>query len=756
MDESQNGFVHLAIIFILLLGVMTFGIYKSGLHNNFLTKTNPETNYETGIDYLLKKKDYLAAANFHNYLTTVKDKKLDNKKKFIIGATFAETGRYYQAIQLLENTSTDESDRIFYKADYYNLLAESYLNRNKYDLAIENADKALAIQNAGSAAIRRAHRIKYIAFDNKGEVNKAKEEAKALGDLSSEDLDIFELEFYASKALDDAYEEGVLEQVTNKSYDAISQNQKLSPTTKAVIFTSWAVNYRKNGDFNKAEFYAKKAIEADHDYFPGLYEMGSIYSSQGKFHSALEYDQKAAKIDPNHPLVLTATGWDYYNLAVTQSDGNGGILEVMKLAEENYLKALKVDPEFAITHNNLGLVYFERNQCDKALERFNSSIKYDPTYPKPVNNLGAVYYEFQDYDKAIEYFEKSLKIKPGYSRAYLNIGRAYLYKGDFQKSLSALKKTLELDPYDTDAYFHIAENYSAQGQYRAAVEALNKAIAITPDYPRLYFALRDAYKEAGDDKKSQESYEKAMSFFLMADTVGSAEAGETYTSSEYIYHFNRGVEYKENGEIEQAIEAYKKAIELQPGYTDSYFNLSRIYESKYGKDKAIELLKTGLKAAPESLDLYDELGYIYLNSNDLDNASKIFQEAINKVQGNCDKPNVARIFEGLGLAYYDMKKYDLALDNFNKALGQDPRSYTIYTNLGEVYRTKGLLEEAIEYQKKALQLNPDDALAHNNLGYTLALQARIPEAITEFKKALKLDPNLKIAKENLIIYQGKQ
>lgn len=744
------------ILIALAIGLLMFGIYKSRLYKQLLYETNPDTYYEIGVSYLLKEKYYLAGANFHKYLAGVKDiKTIDNKKRFIIGATFAETGRYYQAIQLLENTLPDESDRIFYKADYYNLLAESYLNKSKYDLVLENTDKALAIQNAGSAAIRRAHRIKYLAFDNKGETGKAKEEAKALGNLSSEDLDIFELEFYASKVLDDAYEEGILEQITNKSYDAISQSQKLSPITKAVIFTSWATNYRKNGDFTKAEFYAKKAVEIDPDYLFGFYELGHIYSAQGKFHTALGYDQKAAKIDPDHPLVRTAIGWDYYNLATTQSGGKGGIIEVMKLAEENYLKALETDPELAIAQNNLGLVFFERNQCDKASERFNLSIKYDPTYQKPVNNLGAVYYEFQDYEKAVEYFEKSLKIKPDYSRAYLNIGRAYLYKGDFQRSLSALKKTLELDPYDTDAYLWIANNYLAQGQNRAAIDTLNKAIAITSDYPKLYFALSDAYYESGDTQKGKESFEKAMSFFLMADTVGSAEGGETYASSEYIYHFNRGVEYKKNGEMDKAIEAFEKAIELQPGYTDSYIPLSRIYESKYGKDKSVELLQKGLKAAPESLQLYDELGYIYKDNGDLDSALKVFQEAVSKVQGHCDKVGVARIFEGLGLVYYDQKKFDLALDAFNKGLEQNPRSATIYTNLGATYTAKGDNQKAMGVLRTAIQINPKEALAHNNLGDILAQQGKISEAIMEFRNALEIDPSLKIAQENLDRYQNK-
>lgn len=753
---NSKGFVHLVLVAFILcvIGLTAFGIYKLGFYNQFLSKINPNDYYDTGVSYLRKEKLYLAGANFHNYLTKIKDvKNLDDKKRFIIGATFAETGRYYQAIQLLEATSPDESDRIFYKTDYYNLLAESYLLKRKFDLALQNADKTLQIQNAAPTSLRKAHIIKFLTYQDKGDANGAKIERQVLGSFGYEDLGIFESEFYNNRLISSAQESGILNTITNLSYDAINQNKDLSAAKKAIVLTQLATFYRQNGKLTEAEFYAKKAIEVDPDYLPGYYEIGSIYSTQGKFHTALGYDQKASKIDPDHPSVRTAIGWNYYNLAVTRGSEKGHVIGIMKQAEDNYLKALEADPEFAIAHNNLGLVYFERNQCDKATDRFNLAIKYDPTYPKPINNLGATYYEAQDYNKAIEYFQKSLEIDPNYARAYLNIGRAYYFMGDFQKSLSNLQKDLKLDPYDTDAYLFIARNYFDQERYQVAVDTLNKAIAITPDYPKLYFWLSEAYKETGNIQKGQEAFEKFMSFFLMADSVAPAEAGETYASSEYIYHYNRGVEYKRDGKIDQAVETFKKAIELQPGSTDSYIPLSRIYESKYGKDKSIELLQKGLKEAPESLALYDELGYIYKDSGDLDNASKVFQDAITKVQSNCDKANVARIFEGLGLVYYDNKKFDLALETFNKALEQYPRSSTIYTNIGATYIAKGDIEKGITSLKTAIQLNPKDAVAHNNLGDILAQQGKISEAIIEFEKALKIDPDLKIAKENLERYK---
>lgn len=774
MLRSQKRLIYFALIvsiITLFVGLLVFGAYKLGFYsyfiadraftnknydnainyyriltqsNSYLVKFNPEIYYKLGFAYLLKNKYYLAGANFNKFLRENKDiNSIDSKKKFIIGATFAKTGRYHQAKQLLEAISPDESDRIFYKADYYNLLAESYLNKKEYDLALKNANKTLVIRNVAQNSLRTAHIIKFLTFWNKGDADGAQKEAQILGGLSDEDLDVFQLEFYENELFTYAQKSGILQQITNESIDVINQSENLSPTKKAIIFTVWATFHRGNNDFSLAEFLAKKAIEADPDYLPAYYEMGSTYSAQQRFDIALEYDQQASKIDPEHPLVRTGLGWIYYNLAVNLAYGDTYLIEKMRLAEENYLKALEIDPTFSIAHNNLGLVYLHRNQCDRANERFNLAIKYDPTYYKAINNIGGIFMLYGDYNKAVEYFNKALEINPYYAKAFSNIGEIYsYYEGKLDRSTLFLQKAIELDSYMVDAMGFIAKNYSAQGDYKKAIEYLEKAISISPNYPWLYFLLSDVYKSMGETQKSQEVYEKAMSLFLVS--------GE-----DYIYHYNRGIEHKNAGKIDLAAQEYEKSIELQPDFTDPYINLSRIYEKKYGTNKSIEVLKRGLKEDPESLLLYDELGYIYMDNGDLDNALAIFQGAATKLQGNCDKTSIARIYEAIGLIYYDMKKFDLALNYLNKAKNQDPYSSTIYTNLGATYLAKGDSQNAIASLKTAIQLNPDDAVAHNNLGDILAQQGKIGGAIVEFKKALEIDPNLKIAQENLARYQKR-
>ncbi len=63
-------------------------------------------------------------------------------------------------------------------------------------------------------------------------------------------------------------------------------------------------------------------------------------------------------------------------------------------------------------------------------------MKPNPNAPGACNNLGSIYKDLGDTEKAIEYFKEALRIKPDYDRARMNLGMTYAMKGDFESALS--------------------------------------------------------------------------------------------------------------------------------------------------------------------------------------------------------------------------------------------------------------------------------------------------------------------------------
>ena len=114
----------------------------------------------------------------------------------------------------------------------------------------------------------------------------------------------------------------------------------------------------------------------------------------------------------------------------------------------------------------------------------------------------------------------------------------------------------------------------------------------------------------------------------------------------------------------------------------------------------------------------------------------------------CTSDNVVTRYH-LGLAYFQQRRADEAITQFQKALEIQPDNAEARYNLGTVLIQQGRLDEAIAQLQKALEIQPNNASAHKNLGIALLQQGHLDEAIAHFKKSLEIRPNQVEIQNNL-------
>ena len=102
-----------------------------------------------------------------------------------------------------------------------------------------------------------------------------------------------------------------------------------------------------------------------------------------------------------------------------------------------------------------------------------------------------------------------------------------------------------------------------------------------------------------------------------------------------------------------------------------------------------------------------------------------------------------------GRTALDAKKYDEAIEAFNKAVMMDDKQVAIWSGLADAYvasaaekptEAAALYEKGFDAFKKAIELKPDDAAYYNNFALALAKDKKIQEAKTNLDKAAQLDP----------------
>lgn len=110
-------------------------------------------------------------------------------------------------------------------------------------------------------------------------------------------------------------------------------------------------------------------------------------------------------------------------------------------------KAVELDDDNAIAHNNIALVYLFREKLELAEKHLVRAIRLQPEYTEAKNNLGRVYIESKKYNKAVSILEEATSdltyTEP--EKSYGNLSLAYFEMGDTDNALKYAEKSLNFD-----------------------------------------------------------------------------------------------------------------------------------------------------------------------------------------------------------------------------------------------------------------------------------------------------------------------
>jgi Flp pilus assembly protein TadD len=217
-------------------------------------------------------------------------------------------------------------------------------------------------------------------------------------------------------------------------------------------------------------------------------------------------------------------------------------------------------------------------------------------------------------------------------------------------------------------------------------------------------------------------------------------------------HNNLGIALASGGRIGEAIEHYQKALEISPDYALAQNNLGIALANRGQIDEAIEHFRKALEIDPDYADAQADLGNVLARCGRTNEAILCYERALQL------KPNFASAHNGLGNALSDLGRADEAERHFQKALEIDPNFAEAHNNLGTILNRCDRVDEAAAEFQRAIQLKPGFAEAHANLGLTLNSRGRVDEAAAEFQRAIQLKPDFAEAHGNLgaVLYlQGK-
>jgi len=270
----------------------------------------------------------------------------------------------------------------------------------------------------------------------------------------------------------------------------------------------------------------------------------------------------------------------------------------------NFLKILNEVPEHAITWKNLGSVYFEAKNYEKAAESFKIAFQWDSTLFEAKFYYAISLTALEKYQEAISAMESALKEKPDDQKARVELAKLYWHQGEHQKALDNFHKVLLKNYLNIDAIKGAAEAYLRTNQFDKAIEYFERVLAQVPDDIYSLYKLGCLYGDKKNFDLAREKLEKTLkinpnfhdsSLMLAKVDILSGKFPEAIKNLEqlnksypnnYEILLNLGLALGNGGNVERAITIFDQVVKLQPNSIDAWKFLAICHNKLGDKEKA--------------------------------------------------------------------------------------------------------------------------------------------------------------------------
>ncbi len=270
------------------------------------------------------------------------------------------------------------------------------------------------------------------------------------------------------------------------------------------------------------------------------------------------------------------------------------------------------------------------------------------------------------------------------------------------------------------------------------------------------FPVRFAFEEIKDDiivsthSHSKPSQKQLINQAFKLHSQGKVLEAEKY----YQYVINQGVKddrvflnygsiLRHLGKFKEVELSLRKALELNPNYTDAHLNLGSILRDLGNLKEAEVFTRKAIEIDPNLDKAHLNLGTILSDLGKLEEAELSTRKAIEL------KPDFADAHANLGSILKELGNLKEAELSTRKAIELKPDFADAHANLGSILKELGNLKDAEFYARKAIIIDPNCANAHAILGNILKDLGNLKDAEFYTRKATIIDPNFANAHCNL-------
>lgn len=400
----------------------------------------------------------------------------------------------------------------------------------------------------------------------------------------------------------------------------------------------------------------------------------------------------------------------------------------------------------------------QARRCDEALAVVEQALLQAPNDGAVNLSNALTLHCLGNEEQARVAFERAVELRPNHHPTRLSYGEFLAQSGDLDRAIAVLEPAARSGDNDERAQGLAAFGRALfeRGNRAPARLALQEAVERAPARVAIWMAVARTYLLSSDSSDHEQALAHALQASRLAPELATA-------------HSALGRAYEKLGRNQEAIEAYRRAAELDRNYKYVRNRLVRlaIDEEEYqlANDVAAELLEID----PEDAEYQFLHGQAAALNGNLDDSRASYTEAIRLRTGNYPeawyqlgllerdagqneaaeaafqqavtfRENYKQAWNELGLVHFDQERYDDAESDFRRAIELDNDFATAWSNLGRTLAARDDYAAAAEAYQQALRIEPRDRVNRLRLAAAFRRTDRAPQAIELYRALVNDEP----------------
>ncbi len=395
-------------------------------------------------------------------------------------------------------------------------------------------------------------------------------------------------------------------------------------------------------------------------------------------------------------------------------------------AEENILKAIKLDEKNIWYQNLLAEIYQARKKYEEAGKQHILLSKRE----NQVGHLTDAAYMFtmaRDFSSAIKMLDQIEKLIGVNEDVVKQKEQIYLAQNKLPKAIKEVEKLIALKPNETRYLGMLADLYMANNKTEEALKLYDKILQLEPDNGIAHFAYADYY----NGKNDRANWYKHTLLGIGSNNV------EVRTKLSVLVNFIANVSIDDHRK--KCYELCEAFIRANPQEATAYMVTGDLYVQDNKFKEAREQYIHAVEFEPNTLVAWQQI--IYCSGEMRDNKM---------LQKDCENAMEYFPMEVLFFAYHtiaslQLKEYEKAVSSATKGIelaeGNDEVLIQLYSNLGDANHYLKNDSACYAAYEKALVLDKNNAYALNNYAYFLSLRkTKLDKAEEMSKRSIDLEP----------------